>query len=102
MNADNETEDAEKLFGNLVFRVQDVQRTVKEYIDKKLQKSNVKVQGLIEKLEEEVASLKTKHDKLEELSQNEDHLQLVQVSESAKRYTFSYSKLFRNDLINVN
>ncbi|XP_015229128.1 PREDICTED: E3 ubiquitin-protein ligase TRIM17-like [Cyprinodon variegatus] len=90
VNADNETEDAEKLFSNLVFRVQDVQRTVKEYIDKKLQKSNVKVQGLIEKLEEEVASLKTRHDKLEELSQNEDHLQLVQTLQALD--TMSASK----------
>ncbi|XP_047242409.1 E3 ubiquitin-protein ligase TRIM17-like [Girardinichthys multiradiatus] len=78
VKVDKETDNAEKLFSNLTGRVQEIQSKLKSNIDEKLQKSNVKVQAMIQELEEEIAALQRKHVQLEELSQNEDPLQLLQ------------------------
>ncbi|MEQ2211916.1 hypothetical protein XENOCAPTIV_020376, partial [Xenoophorus captivus] len=78
VKVDKETDNAEKLFSNLMGRVQEIQSKLKSNIDEKLQKSNVKVQAIIQELEEEIAALQRKHVQLEELSQNEDPLKLLQ------------------------
>ncbi|XP_036002815.1 E3 ubiquitin-protein ligase TRIM41 [Fundulus heteroclitus] len=78
VKANNEIENAEKLFGDLMGRVQEMQSKLKEKMDQILRKSQEKVQAMIQELEEEVAALQRKHSQLEELSQKEDHLQLLQ------------------------
>ncbi|XP_036002857.1 E3 ubiquitin-protein ligase TRIM47-like [Fundulus heteroclitus] len=77
--ADKETENAEKLFTNLMGRVEEMQSKLKENIHTKLQKSKAKVKAMIRELVEEVAALQRKHSQLEELSKKEDHLQLLQI-----------------------
>ncbi|KAM4714667.1 uncharacterized protein FYW61_019600 [Anableps anableps] len=77
VKADKETEDSEKLFSNLMGRVQEIQSKLRSNMDEKLRKAKEKVQAMIQELEEEITALQRKHSQLEELLQSEDHLQLL-------------------------
>ncbi|XP_054914442.1 E3 ubiquitin-protein ligase TRIM17-like [Poeciliopsis prolifica] len=76
--ADKQAEDGEKLFINLLGRVQEIRSKLQTNIEEKVGKSKEKVQLMIEELQEEVAALQRKHLRLEELFQTEDHFQLLQ------------------------
>lgn len=80
VKVEKEIEDSEKLFNELMGNVQQIQSKVKSNIDENLRKCREQDQVMIQKLEEEITSLQRKHSQLEELSQNDDHLQLLQVS----------------------
>ncbi|XP_054458026.1 nuclear factor 7, brain-like [Anoplopoma fimbria] len=74
----DEIADSETLFNTLIRHVQVSQNKLKANIDKKLRKSQEKDKAMIEELQEEIAQLQKKHSELEELSQSDDHLHLLQ------------------------
>uniref|UniRef100_A0A087YAR4 Tripartite motif containing 25, like n=1 Tax=Poecilia formosa TaxID=48698 RepID=A0A087YAR4_POEFO len=78
VKGDNIIECGEKLFSNLMSRVKEIQSTLLSNIEREMRKSKENVQVMIQELEEEVAALEMKHSQLEELSQNEDNLRLLQ------------------------
>lgn len=60
--------------------VQEAQTKLKLNIEAKLRKSQEKDGAMINKLQEEISQLQRTHSELEELSQSDDHLHLLQVS----------------------
>ncbi|XP_062301409.1 E3 ubiquitin-protein ligase TRIM17-like [Scomber scombrus] len=76
--ASKESDDSDKLFNTLKSRVQEMQTKINSSIQKKLRKCQDKDEALIQELEEEINQLQRKHSELEELSQSDDHLHLLQ------------------------
>lgn len=62
-------------------QVQEMQTKLKSNIEQKLQKSQEKDEAMIQQLNEEITELQRKHSELEELSQSDDHLHLLLVSQ---------------------
>ncbi|XP_008277941.1 E3 ubiquitin-protein ligase TRIM39-like isoform X2 [Stegastes partitus] len=79
---DKEIESSDALFSSLMNKVEDMQTKLKSNINEKLRKSQEKDEAIIRELHEEITQLQRKHSELEELSQNEDHLQLLQALSS--------------------
>ncbi|TDG99580.1 hypothetical protein EPR50_G00195650 [Perca flavescens] len=73
-----EVDDSDTLFNTLMNHVQVAHTKLKSNIDKKIQKSQEKDKVMIEELQEEIAQLQRKNCELEELSQSDDHLHLLQ------------------------
>ncbi|KAM4536781.1 E3 ubiquitin-protein ligase TRIM17-like isoform 2-T2 [Odontesthes bonariensis] len=78
VKTDKEIEDGGKLFNTLMDKVKEIHGKLKSNIEEKLRKSQERDQAMIGELHEEIADLQRKRSQLEELSQNEDHLQLLQ------------------------
>lgn len=76
-----EIESTNALFNTLINHVQEMQTKLQSNILAKLRKSHDKDEAMIRELREEIAELQRKHSELEMLSQNEDHLQLLQASQ---------------------
>lgn len=70
-------------------RVQDIHAKLKLNIQKKLRKSQEKDEAVIQGLHEEIADLQRKQSELDELSQSDDHLQLLQVRQPLLTHTVS-------------
>lgn len=66
--------------------VKDAQTKLKLNIEKKLRKSQDKDKVMVEELQDEISQLQRKHSELEELSHNDDHLHLLQVSQGSPDY----------------
>lgn len=64
-----------------MIHVQETQTKLKLNIEEKLRKSQDKDEAIIKELQEEIIQLQRKHSELEELSQSDDHLHLLQVSQ---------------------
>lgn len=79
--ANKEIDDSDELYNALMKHVQDSHAKLKQNIQEKLRKSEDKDKEVIKELQEEITQLQMMHSKLEELSQSEDHLQLLQVSQ---------------------
>lgn len=80
VKADQEIEESNTLFSNLINQVEEMQAKLRSNIQIKLRKSQEKDEAVIQELHDEIAELQRKHSELDELSQNEDHLWLLQVS----------------------
>lgn len=80
VKADQEIEESNTLFSNLINQVEEMQAKLRSNIQIKLRKSQEKDEAVIQELHDEIAELQSKHSELDELSQNEDHLWLLQVS----------------------
>lgn len=80
VKADQEIEENNTLFSNLINQVEEMQAKLRSNIQIKLRKSQEKDEVVIQELHDEIAELQRKHSELDELSQNEDHLWLLQVS----------------------
>lgn len=80
VKADQEIEENNTLFSNLINQVEEMQAKLRSNIQIKLRKSQEKDKAVIQELHDEIAELQRKHSELDELSQNEDHLWLLQVS----------------------
>lgn len=80
VKADQEIEENNTLFSNLINQVEEMQAKLRLNIQIKLRKSQEKDEAVIQELHDEIAELQRKHSELDELSQNEDHLWLLQVS----------------------
>lgn len=80
VKADQEIEENNTLFSNLINQVEKMQAKLQSNIQIKLRKSQEKDEAVIQELHDEIAELQRKHSELDELSQNEDHLWLLQVS----------------------
>lgn len=80
VKADQEIEENNTLFSNLINQVEKMQAKLRSNIQIKLRKSQEKDEAVIQELHDEIAELQRKHSELDELSQNEDHLWLLQVS----------------------
>ncbi|XP_034713045.1 E3 ubiquitin-protein ligase TRIM41-like [Etheostoma cragini] len=76
--ANKEVDDSDELFNTLVNHVQVAHTNLKSNIETKFKKSQVRDKVMIEELQEEIAQLKRKNCELEELSQSDDHLHLLQ------------------------
>ncbi|XP_039677715.1 E3 ubiquitin-protein ligase TRIM38-like isoform X2 [Perca fluviatilis] len=76
--ANKEVDNSDKLFNTLMNHVQVAHTKLKSNIDEKVQKSQEKDKVMIEELQEEIAQLQRKNCELEELSQSDDHLHLLQ------------------------
>lgn len=87
---DQEIKDSDTLFNNLTNQVQAMQAKLKSNIQTKLRKSQDKDNAIIQELHDEVAELQRKHSELDELSQNEDHLWLLQVSSTGRELQASH------------
>ncbi|XP_070786289.1 E3 ubiquitin-protein ligase TRIM39-like [Enoplosus armatus] len=73
-----EINDSDELFNTLMNHVRVTQTKLKSNIEEKLRKSQDKDEAMIEELQEEIIQLQRKHSELEELSQSDDHLHLLQ------------------------
>lgn len=80
VKADQEIEENNTLFSNLINQVEEMQAKLRSNIQIKLRKSQEKDEAVIQELHDEIAELQRKHSEVDELSQNEDHLWLLQVS----------------------
>lgn len=80
VKADQEIEENNTLFSNLINQVEEMQAKLRSNIQIKLRKSQEKDEAVIQEVHDEIAELQRKHSELDELSQNEDHLWLLQVS----------------------
>ncbi|XP_072232926.1 E3 ubiquitin-protein ligase TRIM39-like [Leuresthes tenuis] len=78
VKTDKEIEDSEKLFNTLMDKVKEIHSKLRSNIEEKLRKSQERDQAMIRELHEEIVDLQRKCSQLEELSQNEDHLKLLQ------------------------
>ncbi|TDG99579.1 hypothetical protein EPR50_G00195640 [Perca flavescens] len=76
--ANKEVDNGDKLFNTLMNHVQVAHTKLKSNIDEKVQKSQEKEKVMIEELQEEISLLQRKNCELEELSQSDDHLHLLQ------------------------
>ncbi|TMS02463.1 E3 ubiquitin-protein ligase TRIM39 [Larimichthys crocea] len=93
--AQQEIEDSEKLFTSLMNQVREAQTKLKCNIEEKLRKSRDKDEAVIGELQEEIAELQRKQSELEELSQSDDHLHLLQTLQalSTMSVTKNWSKI---------
>ncbi|XP_078132734.1 uncharacterized protein LOC144534602 [Sander vitreus] len=93
--ANKEVDDSDKLFNTLMNHVQVSHTKLKSNIDKKIQKSQERDKVMIEELQEEIAQLQRKNCELEELSQSDDHLHLLQTLQalSTMSNTKDWSKI---------
>lgn len=83
-------DDSDTLFNTLMSQVQEIQTKLKSNIEKKLKKSQDKDEATIQELNDEIRELQRQHSELEELSQSDDHLQLLLVSQHTyKPQTFA-------------
>ncbi|GLD64703.1 E3 ubiquitin-protein ligase TRIM39-like protein [Lates japonicus] len=76
--AQREIDDSDRLFKTLMNEVQEMQTKLRLNIERKLRKSQEKDETRIRELQEEIAELQRTHSELNDLSQNDDHLQLLQ------------------------
>ncbi|CAJ1085923.1 E3 ubiquitin-protein ligase TRIM38-like [Xyrichtys novacula] len=82
--ANTEMVDSEALFTTLIDRVHEAKTNLRRNIQEKLRKSQEKDNAIIEELQEEIAQLQRKNSELEELSQSDDHLQLLQTLQNLR------------------
>ncbi|XP_071767046.1 E3 ubiquitin-protein ligase TRIM39-like [Centroberyx gerrardi] len=80
--ANKEMEDSNKLFTDLMSRVQSMQTTLQASIEEKLRSSQNKADAMIQELQEEITELQRRQSELEQLSQTEDNLHLLQTSQA--------------------
>ncbi|XP_070710615.1 E3 ubiquitin-protein ligase TRIM39-like [Pempheris klunzingeri] len=92
--ANKEIEDSDKLFNTLMNHVQEAQTKLKCNIEQKIRKSQDKDEATIKELQEEITQLQRKHSELEELSQSDDHLHLLQTLQALS--TISGTKSWSN------
>ena len=71
---------SEQLFTTLISQVQRLQTKLTSNIEAKIAKSQEKGKAVIQELLTEITELQRRHSELEELSQKDDPLQLLQVS----------------------
>ncbi|XP_060922573.1 E3 ubiquitin-protein ligase TRIM17-like [Limanda limanda] len=76
--AHKEMDRGDQLFSALISQVQSLQTKLKSNIEAKLTKSQEKDKAVIQDLHEEISELQRRHSELEELSQEDDSLQLLQ------------------------
>ncbi|XP_070849576.1 E3 ubiquitin-protein ligase TRIM39-like [Chaetodon trifascialis] len=89
-----ELEDSDKLFTTLMNRVQEAHSNLKWNIKEKLRKSQDKDKAMIEELQEEIIQLQRIRSELEELSQSDDHLHLLQTLQAlSPSVTKNWSKI---------
>lgn len=79
--ANKEMSDSDKLFSALMKHVRDAQCKLQQNIEDKLRKSQDRDKAVIEELQEEVAQLQRMHSELDELSESDDHLHILQVAQ---------------------
>ncbi|KAL7375450.1 hypothetical protein ABVT39_017652 [Epinephelus coioides] len=93
--ANEEIDDSDKLFNTLINHVQVAQTKLRSNIKKKLQKSQEKDEAMIGELQEEISQLQGKQCVLEELSQSDDYLYLLQtlLALSTTSHTKDWSKI---------
>lgn len=72
--------DSDKLFSALMTHVRDAQCKLQQNIENKLRKSQNRDKAMIEELQEEITQLQRTHSKLDELSESDDHLHILQVA----------------------
>ncbi|KAF6730664.1 Pyrin [Oryzias melastigma] len=82
VKAAQEMEHSEKLFTTLMEKVQNNQTKLKSNIEEKMRKSQERMQTVVGKLQEQIAELQRKNEKLQEISQNQDSLHLLQTLHS--------------------
>ncbi|KAM6894268.1 zinc finger protein RFP-like [Lycodopsis pacificus] len=93
--------DSEQLFNTLMKHVQVAQTKLNANIDDQIIKSQEKDKAMMEELREEIAQLRRMHSELEELSQSDDHLPLLQTLQALSTIldTKDWSKIrFYSDL----
>lgn len=78
--ANKEMSDSDKLFGALMKHVRDAQCKLQQNIEDKLRKSQDRDKAMIEELQEEITQLQRTHSELDELSESDDHLHILQVA----------------------
>ncbi|XP_035531675.1 E3 ubiquitin/ISG15 ligase TRIM25-like [Morone saxatilis] len=76
--ANKEIDDCNTLFNALMMRVQEAHTKLKRNIEEKLRKSQDRDKAMIEELQEEIFQLQRTCSELEELSQSDNHLHLLQ------------------------
>ena len=83
-------EDSERIFTELIRSTERRRSEVKELIRDQEKAEVSRAEGLLKRLEQEIAELRRRGSELEQLSHTEDHIQFLQVA----LYLFIYS-LFR-------
>ena len=71
--------DSERIFTELIHSIERKRSEVKELIRAQQRAAVSQAEGLVERLEQEIAQLKKRDDVLEQLSHTEDHIHFLQV-----------------------
>ncbi|XP_026183545.1 E3 ubiquitin-protein ligase TRIM39-like [Mastacembelus armatus] len=79
-----EIDDSDNLFNTLMSQVQVIQSRLRSNIEEKLRKSQEKDEAMVEELHNEIIELQRKQTELDELSQNDDHLQLLRTLQALR------------------
>ena len=72
--------DSETIFTELIFSIERIHSEVKELIRAQQRAAVNQAEGLVERLEQEIAHLKRRYVELEQLSHTEDHIHFLQVT----------------------
>ena len=72
--------DSETIFTELIFSIERIHSEVKELIRAQQRAAVSQAEGLVERLEQEIAHLKRRYAELEQLSHTEDHIHFFHVS----------------------
>ncbi|XP_028261629.1 E3 ubiquitin-protein ligase TRIM39-like [Parambassis ranga] len=82
-----ETECGEKLFNTLIYHVQVMQNKLMSNISEKLRKSQEKDEAMVGELRQEITELQRTRWDLEQLSQSQDHVQLLQTLQALSTFS---------------
>lgn len=74
-----------QVFSNLVRMVQNVQAELILAVEEKQRKTVRRAQGLIEELEQEIATLKTRNSEIDRLARTDDHIYFLQVESYSRK-----------------
>lgn len=84
MSAENELKDSDRLFTSLIRSIEERQAEVNAEIAAEQKAAESRSDELISELQGEIAELQRRNTELEELMNNEDHLNLLQVTANRK------------------
>ncbi|XP_061112598.1 tripartite motif-containing protein 16-like [Conger conger] len=81
-SAQTEVEDSERIFTELIRSIERRRSEVKELIRDQLKAEVSRAEGLLERLEQEIAELRRREAELEQLSHTQDHIHFLQSCQS--------------------
>ena len=84
MSAEEEVKESDRLFTSLIRSIEERQTEVHAEIKARQEAAERRSEELIEQLQQEIAELQRRNAELEELSNTEDHLHLLQVTNNLK------------------
>lgn len=92
MSAEKETKESDRLFASVIRSVEERRAEVNAEITEKQKAAERRSEELINELQQEISELQRRNTELEELTNSEDHLRLLQVN--LKLWFFNFQQGF--------